>query len=519
MNFEDLYTIKTKLERIYSRLEEINDNKYDSSGVKKAFKMIDSLLERYDDVPNSINTGTQVKAQNKEITNLLKLTDSLGIYVDKLYNSFRIFTDIKSVQELYSKKKPSKEEFNECLKVILNDLIDYKFLITQGNFTTDRFDNELAPTLYKLILDEAKFNGSYTILNTLENMNIDTRSIERLLNEDVLNLIDNEDIKNELYKLDSKVFKNAKMNRNIILIVSTYKDNYKLELESLFKNRLKDIKYAKEDYDEYLSLKKKAEKNNKKARKELSKAKKGLREQIIPIILSISVLIGANIGINGVTKNFKHKTGESYSTVEGYTDYDEYDIYETKVGDVIVEVFGDKSDNGSRSYKKYVISDLENPTLDLDSLELSDDNLVKTYKNYEGDSLSDSAYTNIAVIENVEKDEPTYVLAFALHLLMTTIWAVIDLAMSVALEVGDVGVLFPFKENYEVLKNGIDYSKKEIELAKEYLYRLEDGRTYSKEELKKKKEYLETLINEYNKLLNDYSHLTEVIGIEKTLKL
>ena len=89
MNFEDLYTVKTKLEEIYLKLEEVNDNKFDSSEIKKAFKMVDSLLERYDEVPNSISGGAQVKTQNKEISNLLKLTDSLEEYVDKLYKSFR----------------------------------------------------------------------------------------------------------------------------------------------------------------------------------------------------------------------------------------------------------------------------------------------------------------------------------------------------------------------------------------------------------------------------------------------
>lgn len=519
MNFEDLYTVKTKLEEIYLKLEEINDNKFDSSEIKKAFKMVDSLLERYDEVPNSISGGTQVKTQNKEISNLLKLTDSLEEYVDKLYKSFRIFSDIKTIQDLYNKKKPTKEEFNECLKVILNDLIDYKFLITQGYFTTDRFNTELAPTLYKLILDEAKFNGTYTILNTLENMNVDTSGIQVLLNKDVANLLDNDDIKKRVNELDSKPFKNTKIDRKTILLISIYNDNYKMELQKLFKDKLDSVMHAKDDYDWYLVLKSKAEKENKEAKKNLKKAYKKLRQQIVPIILSASILLGANTLLGAFTSNYKHKTGTSYNTIEGYTNYEEYDANDTKVGDVVVEVYGAKRDNGERSYKRYVIRDQDNLEIDPENIDLSDKYLVTKVNNSTEDAISDEAYTSVSKIEKIDRDISVYLLMGLLHLLITMAWWMSDMFISTVTGIGFTGIITPSEDNYYYLKKGIDKATREIRFAKSKLYELEDGTVYSKDELIKKKEYLEKLINEYNKLLDEYSYLTETLNIEKKLKL
>ncbi len=519
MNFEDLYTIKTKLESIYLKLEEIDSNKYDSSELKKAFKLIDSMFDKYDEVPNSINTGTLVKTQNKELTNLLKITISLEEYVDKVHKSFRIFNDIKNVSDLYNKKQPTKEEFNECLKVILNDLLDYKFLISQGYFTEDRFNNELSPTLYRLILDEAKYNGTYTILNTLENMNIDLKSIESLLNEDIVKFLNNDDIKKRVKEIDSQVFKRPKMDRKIILLVSMYNSNYKNKLKNMFDKRLRDIKKANENYKDYLILKNKALKENKDGKKSLKKARKQLRHQILPIILSASILLGVNIGMSSLTRNYKHKTGSSYSTVYGESDYDVYDNDNTKVGDVIVEMFSEKRDNGERDYKKYVYSNKDIPALDLEYLDISDEYLVESSHHYSKDSLSDSEYTNIAVIENVDKDTSTYALSITLHLIVSAVWVLLDILISMITEVGFTGILFPLKDNYREISKDIKRANENIRWAKAHLYTLNDGRTFSEEELKKRKEYLDKLINEYNDLINEYNHLVDEVGIQRKLKL
>ena len=149
MNFENLYTIKTKLQNIYNKLELITNNKYNSEEIKKCFDAINTYLENYENIPNSLSNGNvQVKKEDKTISNMLKITLSLEEHVDKVYTYFRLFDDIKIIKKAYTNNIPNIEEVKKLSGIILNDLIDYKKLLDMGNFEEDRFNNEIVPTLY-----------------------------------------------------------------------------------------------------------------------------------------------------------------------------------------------------------------------------------------------------------------------------------------------------------------------------------------------------------------------------------
>ncbi len=516
MNYSDLYAIKSKLEKIYSTIDELGAYDFESDTLKKDLETLTKKLESYESIPSNILSGTSsLRQSDKTISSLLKLTDSFEIFINDIKNKLRIFDDAKKIDQVLINEM-SYEDIKPYIEILANDLIDYNNLLKISK--PNKNFNSVLETIYKVIKIEIRYTGSSILLNELERLKIDISYLNELLMKDANTLKDKLSSKNKKI-IENHISDNTNsLNKDLLLMVSIFEVNYDSKvLKELYKSKNKVLS-SKNNYDEYLKIKKQKSKYKDSAKSLINDSSVVFLKRIIPPLLSLSILLGANIAIVKRYKNFNSVSSTIYTTEEGYynnkqslertTNYNE--------GDVIILDYSSTRIDGSKTVRYYKLDGpLENID-DYKTITLTDDMLINEQTvDTRNQNLRTEHYREYMVIDKLYKDIGDRVILVLINVLISMGWFLLDVLLGLPLEeyadvstlvtsIVDDGFLFDIKEALDEIKEAIELLKTK-----------DNDVIYSKEEEKRRKKELDKLTKEYDELYQKYLYLKEILDNNK----
>ncbi len=505
MNKNNIFYIKNKLETIYKKIESIEGFNYDTNQMKNNFKKLDDSLNN---ILDNSNSSVQKEINYAPITALI---DSFDEYVTSIQNKFKIYEHINIIKnEINNDITPQK--LKSITDLIINDLRNYNTLYKMKN----EKEEELYQTIYEIIKVEFRVTGDSSLLDSLIKYDIGTNELKDLINKDIKKYINEKDI----YKRNNEVLSIDSIDKKMVYLLSFNSDNYKQKiLEEIFKEK-ELIHEKEEELNNIKNLKHSKSSISSDNIKSYKDARTYFMYSIIPKILSLSILIGANHLANQYKE--KHITYKSvvecYDTVDGY--YEEKLYQKDEVGNVKVKIYYPVGEDVSttrypeitRNYEYY---DVENTGIPIEEylnqrLSSADMYLHGSIQNEELNLKDSNEIDFVQIVKSIDyNDISTDGTPGFIRFALIMAWFIFDsittgsLENSLHLSGGLIGAVVMYKKF-------LDEIYEYIEKRKEYLSQLnnkENGKTYSKEEELKLKKELKELEDAYNKTLIKYQKL------------
>lgn len=499
--------IKEKLISIYNKCEILERYHINTSFIKSEINDIDSLCDNASESNNIYDSNVAIKGDDKFILNRFNHLEST---VNDYLSAVHIFESIKGYND-----NLSREELSNLVGIILNDLLSYE----RSTIRLEEFDL-LYPTLYKLIKMEFKYSGYSHILNFIRNSKLDESKIDDLF------LLD--------YSKYFKEFSTSHMVNNIVLqdyslydkallIISLtesgYLDKVAKELDS-FKTSFDNISYTANELEENI-------KSNDKIKRKNIKNKILIQKTIIPAILSLSMLITANMlartKINEKTTSYGQTT-QTYDTMLGSDE--EYSYGNNSVGDTTITVYNEIHDDGTRVIKTFEFNDSDFDITSIDDFDPNSMDFTKSEYKFDLDANYESLeeFKKASQITEINKLDVkiNYFIKIMLHLLI-----------SIPTVIADMIVALADNYTYETSSSGprtilslliglryyLGYIRNEIEKIN-YKYNYKNTKE-SKAELKKLKKQLDNLNKEYKLAYEKYLYIEGILidhGYKRQLK-
>ena len=510
---ENIYYLKGKLETISKKIESIEGFKYDTNKLKYDLNKLNDSLE------GALgSTNSAVMTQNdKTIASITSLINSFDEYVTDIQNKFIIYTHARIIKdELNNDITPQK--LNSITTLLISDLKNYRTLYESG-YRSD-MESELYQIIYDVIKTEFRVRGTSTLLDQLISNNIGIKELKELINQDIKKYINEEDI----YRRNNEVLSIDTIDKKMVYLLSFnengYKDKILDEIRMIQKKKEKKQEEIK-DMEKTKYLKSKISQTSKNNYKEACSL---IRKSIIPKILSIAILIGANHIASNYKENHKtyKSTVECYDTVDGH--YEEKIYQRSDVGDVKVKIYYPVGEDvGTTRYpeetRNYEFYDVENTGINIEEylnqrLSNSDMYLNGSTQNTELNEKEPDMIKLVQIVKSIDyNDVSSDGIPGFIRFILIVGWFIIDLVLDAyyydcyRLTGGLIGGLVMFK-------NFLDEINEYIKKRKNYLEELnkkENGKTYSKEELRKLNIELIKLEETYKETLIKYKKLTTLL--------
>ena len=260
MYYDTYYQIKSKLDSIYEKINNLKSFGFDNTSLIKEFNRLNDSLDEIDSTNYMGNTAFK-KIDAKKIKSVLVLVTDFDNFLDEFTTYFRIMNDINNLDNM---------DLNTKVSLLLNDLLDYKkvFKYTQK----DTLDYT---KIYEVIKEEFLQNSSSLLYSTMKKLNIGISSIDELIQSD----------------MDKYQIQNNTNNKEELILLIALKENNKIDEIA---KRIKDLQKELSEIDtkkEALTL---VESQNEEEKTKYRKSYRKLIKKIMPMVLSISMLTSAH---------------------------------------------------------------------------------------------------------------------------------------------------------------------------------------------------------------------------------
>ena len=427
MNYSTLYELRPKIERIYSKIEELGNYGFDTKSYLEEIKMFSIKLDQIKEENNSMIGNVAYQAEDdKLIKDLSALINDFESFIDKLLLSSKLLFNHKDISKKLNLEL-TDDEFNKIISQILNNLLDINELKKYG-FKLDSNSKELFKTIYIAIKKEYQLKGSSSIHNTLINMH---------LNESLYDYMA-ADISVTRDKLDKMITSNQ-VEIELMFTISLDENNYKekiyAEKRTLEKSKI-NSKESQSMYESKITL------NNDEISELKQQNRMGRSEylaKIISFLLSISLLAGGvtfaiNKGKPKIKTYFRTEKA-CYDTIDG--SYNSSTYSESLDNPKVLKVYGEVNEKGERTIKIYSLEgESENPE-DYIDYSVSDDDLIDTQNVSKSDIINNKSTSEYSVIEiTTNVDEEDFIeqagskwLILLYSLLVVVLYTVIEAAL------------------------------------------------------------------------------------------
>ena len=530
MNYKDLSEISNNLRKSYENVEKIYSFGFiDDDRLKNNFKNLENALERIEDIPNFIDTkdGAQALAKSdKETAGLKKLSSSLVTFTNSLLSYFSLIENTRKVEKLLDEDKLDNDKLKNIVKSTIFDLNNYAKIDQYGQVDKNEGLESISHILYKIIKIEIRKLGYSELLMALEKIKL-AECIDQYIEEDLP--------KSKNLPLPDLLQNRAQKMWQIALNENGFIDEVKSNLDK------KRVEY-RNDLREYEKLNSKRKANHKVSGKNafgITGEIAAAIGRILPFILSISIVVTANMAAAKDSKSQVNQYVSYYSTVDG--DYERYDeLLETVTiekglisgkpaleGDVIIKEYGETQQDGTKMLKVYKASENFDNLEDYLSVDLENEELLYvkqvTLKEVPTSYTSEETVTEVARINSVTRN---------------TGYAILDIFMFnlIALVADLIVTTGAFKFEYmtilkllvELISDGEIYSDElphgiileAIDNIKNIL-KHSDGKNVNMDKLKELKEEVKISLEKYQQEYNKYSYLEPELnnaGFTKKLK-
>ena len=469
MNYNTLYKISPKLDRIYQKLLNLDKYDFDYSKLKKEIDMFDEKLASIKEESNNMMGAEVLKKPDERLLDDLSLAiDNFEKYIDSILASFNIFEHYK-IYELQINDVKDVKELDNIVAHILNDLLGYKTLLENGL----KENKEINSMIYKAIKKEFQLKGNSIIFNTLI-----TYKLHNIINEFV-----NEDCKKYKEEIEiSKRYTSSLLGvsdeqdiKDLLLLISINDDNYKEKIKRKFdsyeKTKQTTNKSIKINEDEIKEVK--SEINGTK--KEKNGSTKELMKIYLSFITSIGILAGAGFGIHAAaqpkTRTFYRIEKECVDTVSG--SYDTTTYSETYDNEVVLKVYSEADAKGDRQVQIYAINDRYDDINDYLNYEPNESELISEKSINDGliNNKSTDEFKTVEVIKDinlestVEKKSGVFLL-WLYEIGLLAAWVVINSILS-SNDLGGAFYIFGEEFGADLIDNIRDKNKRIKEKLKE----------------------------------------------------
>ena len=492
-----LLDIKEKLNELYNNCDKLDTYHIDTKSLRDEIVSIDTLCDSFSDENLLTNTNVKVQGNAKELYNRFIVLES---NIKQSMDSIKIFTSVEKIN-----KSIKQEELNPILEEILNDLMNY----VGSGLHLNEFSNIL-DKFYTLIKLEYKYTGHSHIENYFKNTMPDKSyicKIYQMMITECSSYEQNDDFKNLVYSLEERYYS------DILLLLSIFEDGYLDEVKKELLKYKGDYFNLEEDY-ESLNSKIKEKKTNNRHNK-VQKAK--LFSRFIPVLLSITTLISANIlfkdSINEHSQEY-NTTTEMYDTLDGWSRTSTYQ--NLTLGDTTITVYNPVHSNGARVIKTYKFVDEDFDTSDIENYNF--ENMAFNSSEYKYDehanSKSSDRFITMKRVSNINYDDSRInnLMKVAFHILVSVPIVIIDLFVGA------------FDNGFEYVKTNVvtltlliakldeymNYIKDQIDHINAY-YKFSNMKI-DKNELKELDKKLKNLNKEYTLAYEKYSHLNRILN-------
>ena len=516
MNY--LNEFKKSLDYVYANLDNIEFYGVDTSDFKKRIEQFDKLFDKYDTNSNAAVQVQYTRSQKKDLDVIYKQIKELEKQIIDLNNALGLITYLKENKKRIN-SNTSKEEISNIVEYVANRLLI--FAQNKNTINIELLDDEIE-TLYQIIKYEYKYNGQSLIMYYMYKNDLLTKKFFDTWEKDCKE-IDLIASFNSPYYLNDTIFR-----------IAINEDGYKEDVEVGLKE-IQNKYYENKSNSEELKkiIKEKKEKKNQR-----NKALARIYSGFIPMVLSLSVLIGANIGIHtAVKKSSPYKTTkEIYSSVNDETNT-EIGYSRLNVGDTKITLYFPTNENGTRIIQNYDLkvgetpvaitnpTNPDNKTLkayepsDYDNIDLSSTNFTSSeYKvDNEANEISTDKFMKVEKVTDIDKED------IKLNVFTNVILSI--LASGIILTLDTMARRnHTYEDNFHTLVSLLDipelentkrnFKKAKVQYPKQVI-------KYDKEELKRIRRKLIEIKKKYENEYEKYSYMNKYLeedGYSRRLK-
>ena len=504
--------IKNKLDNIYNNLDNIEKFGIDTTDYKDQIDSFDLMCEKFD---SNSNTNVQVKfsrSQKKEYEILYKSIELLEKHILGINKSLGLITYLEELDLDKALTLEDEDTAKKELDIIVAFILDYLLTINQfKNILKPELFDSVMEKLYQIIKYEFKYTGKSLILNYMyPNLHLTNKFFEVWKkdyekNKDSLkSLKDIDNLYEYRYYLNSTI-------KTIALNEDGFLQDKEKELSNLI-NKYEINKENKEEAETTLKQKKALQKNRRKGMATIY-------SRFLPILVSLGVLVGSNVGVNKLIKNnSKYKTTTEYysSLTDETTTEDGYS--KLSVGDTRITIYYPIDEKNARIIKQY---DLNEPSVDIEKwTELNYDSLdfsSSTYKvDDEANKKSTEQFIEVEKVTNIDINEknPSIVLMILASITVSLITLLLDYK-SKDLTNRNTIFLHDLINPNEVKRI---YNIEKSRLNKEYP---KQNMKFTKDTLRQRIQVLKDLEKEYEDYYSKYEYISEYLendGYTRKLK-
>ena len=157
MDYKDLSEATVTLRKAYDNIEKLYKMGFsDNDKLRNDFNKLDKALNRFEDIPNYINTKNNqalFKKKDQNSAYLNQLSSSLLSFTELLLNYFSLFSNTKKVEKLLDENVIDNNALISIVKSISLDLDNYNEIKKYGQIDDKELFESISPILYKIIKD------------------------------------------------------------------------------------------------------------------------------------------------------------------------------------------------------------------------------------------------------------------------------------------------------------------------------------------------------------------------------
>ncbi len=499
---ERILHLKDALNAIYENANKLDIYNFNTAEIKELVNKYDTELNEYFEDSNK-SGGVQFK--RKKIINFSLLEKDIYSLHSKTFQ----YLSCLYIYETLDRIESEIDSYNEETYKYNADkcLFDLQKYITILPFLKNNDElNKRMHIIYKLIKLELKYKGNSNILNLIKSSELEVLVLEDLVEDDLFHKYHVENLA-DLRLLELNYKDNTYLHNDVILSIAIMEGTFLKDLIKIFND------YSLEQYNKSKDAKKLENiiYHNKNDLRFIIR-KSHLYTSLLPCLLSISVLIGANYALHNYEKKYKDvpaTTYEYYSTIDdsyNHTEIVHKYLNDANVNDTEVTIYYPCDERGTRIIKKYnFVSDLpieSIPEINYDKLQF-----VSSEYKYDQESIdiSTDGFTLVKRISNIDysdMQEITSIPVILINILANALICIIDYLIGASILQNDVYTLTIVVSHLGHVIDSIDQKRKEIRKYKEKLNIDKD-----KKELKKLNEEIKILDKNYEELMDRYSHL------------